>query len=126
MDLLIQLKPSRLYLTLILASAAGGLTGILATAQSGSSFFPLLAIWFLALYWALKSWWQSPSHLRVRESVVEIDVGGAYWPHTSARVMPFLLYFPANLEGESSLLWKDSVTEANWRQLRMWLKIHSV
>lgn len=126
MDLLIKLKLSKLYMASILASAAVGLLGIVMVASSFLTYLFLLVVWLLGSFWAVQTWLQSPTSLRLRTSALDIEVLGQSYAMTSARVLPFLLCFPSTEGAPSVLIWRDSVAGREWRQLRMWLKIHSI
>lgn len=126
MDLLIKLKPSRLYILSILVSAMAGLSGIVLVGAPLGFYLAFLTVWLIGFYWALQSWLQSPTAIHLRESALEIEVSGCRYLETSARVLPFLLCFPRSDSAPSMLVWCDSVEDSEWRRLRMWLKIHSV
>jgi len=61
MDLLILLKPSKLYLASILASALAGLSGIFLVPHSLFIGLILMLIWFAALCWAMHGWFLAPT-----------------------------------------------------------------
>jgi hypothetical protein len=126
MDLLILLKPSKLYLTSILASALAGLLGIVLAGQSFLVGLVLVLIWLTALCWAMRAWVRAPTSLRLGKTSIDVESMGVSHSKAIARVMPFLICFPNTESSPSVLIWKDSMADKEWRQLRWWLKIHSV
>lgn len=126
MDLLIRPKPSKIHRGFILAASIAGLAGIALMTPSVFSSLVLLAIWLASLCWAVDGWRCTPTSLRLKMSDIEIELNGQSYFATTGRVMPFLILFPANRDSPSVLVWKDSFADAEWRRLRMWLKVNSV
>lgn len=124
MDLLVPLKRSKIYLWLIFMAATGGLLGVLAIGQSALATILLLVLWSSSLFWALSSWKESPTRIRISKQFVALEINGQFHALESVRVLPFLLHFPTTDGAPSALVWKDSIPDSEWRHLRMWLKIY--
>ncbi len=115
------LRRSPSHLALLSAASVGAALAI-STLNAAIATWLWLP-WMLATLLAYANWQTAPRRLRMTASGLGLAGEGGEWQEIVgvARELPFLLQLRVAESRQLLHLWRDSMAESDWRQVRYWL-----